>query len=366
MKQREKIARLIVAFLVLLAFAPMAAYSLRSRDGGARLSLSAPLPESVPQGAVLTVGDPETEAIVRHLGWDAHLPFRIVWTNISGGPQVTEAFHAKAIDLGAAANIPPINAVYVGMPVRIVAVSLREDPVHHPIYVLGGAPGANLHSLADLRGKTIAFSRGQAQGLVIVRALREAGLTPRDVTLLDLPEPKQGQVYRDALAARAVQVAVLPSGVLSEDYLAKYGPDGATVIPHGTFRDDPMILYVREETLRDPAKAAALRVYVGLWARALEWRRAHPDEWGRIYYMDRKGTSAEGARIMVESSGSPDLPTDWSAMIRYQQETIDLLAKETGRKPFDASTIFDRRFEKVVAEAIRQAPPREENASWRP
>ena len=41
--------------------------------------------------------------------------------------ELTEAFHAKVLDAGSAMNIPPIHAVWVGIPVKMVAIRLKAD-----------------------------------------------------------------------------------------------------------------------------------------------------------------------------------------------------------------------------------------------
>ena len=54
----------------------------------------------------------------------------------------------------------------------------------------------------------------------------------------------------------------------------------------------------------------------------------------------------------MKRAGHADIPHDWSWMVGYQQETIDLLAKETGRHSFDAEHLFDRRFESVATDGF--------------
>jgi len=359
--KRKSVSAIVIAVLALVAFAPIALFSYHAwadrhqRGGG--LPLTARIPDTVPPGTKLIIGDPVTQRVLQYTGWDKQLPFQVEWANISGGPGVTEAFHARAIDVGSAANIPPINAIFVGIPVKIITVRLRGDPVHHPIYVLGIAPRARVRSLADLRGKRIAFSRGQAQGLVVLRALQAAGLTPKDVTLVDLPT--SGDIYTGALAAGAVDVAPLGAGINADRYLADYGAEGARLLAHGPFRDDPGILYARTETLQDPAKAAALREYVKFWGRAIEWVQTHRAEWIQAYYVKNQGVSAQDAQSIIDAAGHPEVPRNWDEMIRYQQDTIDLLARETSQKPFAAATLFDRRFETVAADAIAQYRSRE-------
>jgi sulfonate transport system substrate-binding protein len=347
---RHDIGGLIALALVALAFVPLAWHILHGTaqaQGG--LALDAPLPTHVPPGTTLVVGDPIVEKIIKHNGWDKTLPFRIQWAQLSGGPQVNQAFQAKALDVGSAADIPPIHATWIGIPTKIVAYRLRQDPIAFPTYVIGTAPGSDITKLADLKGKRIATSKGQAQGAVVYRTLQQAHLRPEDVTLVELPASPT--IYSEALAAHQVDAAPIAAGLQAQRYLSEYGPDGARLLSHGPFRDDPGLLYARTEVLRDPAKAAALRLYVQLWARAWRWADAHRQEWVHFYYVQDQGVTPAEGDIVARAVGQLDLPLNWDKAIALQQQTVDMLAAETGRASFPAATLFDRRFEQAQRDA---------------
>ncbi|MFG2053221.1 ABC transporter substrate-binding protein [Micromonospora sp. NPDC048930] len=312
------------------------------------LAAGAPLPESVPKGTKLVVGDKEHQKALEFSGEVEKFTFQVEFANISGGPQTLEAFRADALDLGSVADIPPIHSHWTGIPTKIVASKFRQDPLNHAIYRLGIAPGVAVATLSDIRGKKIAYSPGQAQGALVLRVLHKAGLTKQDVTLIELPST--GDVYATALASRQVEVAPI-GGVQIRRYEAKYGRDGATTIAHG-LRDDPGHLYAPVSVLADPAKAAAIREYVRAWARAWRWREANPDEWIERYYVKDQGLSADDGRWLVENAGVADIPASWTEAIARHQETIDLLAKETGNRPLKAEDLYDRRYESVAADAL--------------
>ncbi|HSI17010.1 MAG TPA: ABC transporter substrate-binding protein [Sphingomonas sp.] len=339
-----------VTLALLVLFAPN-----RRAEAAGGLALTAALPEAVPKGTVLTVGDPVTQWVVQHNGWDTGLPFTIKWVQITGGPDVTEAFHARALDVGFGANVPPIHATWVGLPVKIVAAAYRRDPLDHPAFVLGIAPGAHIRSIADLRGKRIAISPSQVQGQIVLQTLKAAGLTKRDVTLVELPSSIGGDVYTNALASNAVDMAPIGGGIVAERYLRKFGADGATVLHHPDFRDDPVFAYVPVEVLRDPAKAAALKAFVVLWGRAQAWKLAHPEELARGYYVGEQGLKLADARLIVAAAGKPDIPAGWAHAIRYEQTAIDLLAPELGHARFESATLFDPRFETLAARGFEAA-----------
>lgn len=296
----------------------------------------------------LVIGDPATQQALILSGLIEEIPYQVDWVNLSGGPQTSEAFRARALDVGAVAEIPSIFANWNGLPVRNIAYRERQDPIAHPIYRFGISPGVEVKSLADFRGKRIAFSPGQAQGALVLRALKAAGLTRNDVTLVELPST--GDVYPVALASHQVDIAPI-GGVNIRRYIAQYGTDGASLVEHG-LRDDPSHLYSPQWVLDDRAKAAALGHYVGLWARATDWVNKNPDIWIDEYYVKNQGLSREDGEYLVELTGEQVVPADWDEVVARHQETINLLADELGYEPFDAELIFDRRFEPLGAAAI--------------
>src|SRR6266508_666159 len=313
---------------------------------GHKLAPDAPLPTAVPPGTKIIVGDPVTQKALELSGQIGNYPY-LQWVNIAGGPATTEAFRAHARDVGSVAEIPPIHATWTGLKVKIVASRFKKDAASHPTYELGIAPGVQVRTLADLKGKKIAYSPGQAQGALILKALQKAGLTKDDVKLVELPAT--GDTYPTALAGKQVDVAPI-GGVQIKRYLTKYGQDGATTIQHG-LRDDPAHLYALQSSLEDPAKAAAIRELVRAWAAAARWTYDHPKEWIEGYYVKDQGLDAADGQWLVDRAGEPDVPAEFTDVYARHQATIDLLANETGTPLRKAQDLYDPRFISVVAQA---------------
>lgn len=311
---------------------------------GPRLELTAAVPDEVPEGTVLRVGDPPTQAALELSGLGDDLETEIEWANINGGPKTLEAFRGDALDVGSVADIPPLFATWTGTDVRIVAVRDTVDPLEHPVYELGVAPGVDVETIEDLRGKTIAYSPGQAQGAFVLRVLAEAGLTQDDVELVELQSVDD--VYVNALGSNQVEVAPLGQQLVAP-YLAKYSSDGGTTV-NGGVRDDAWTLYAPTEVLEDADKAAALREYAAVWAEAQEWINTHPEEFAEGFYVEKEGLSPEDAAAIVEANGTYEVPTDWDEFIARHQETADLLVEEQGQEPLQVEDIYDRRFEGVT------------------
>ncbi|GAB2585947.1 sulfonate ABC transporter periplasmic sulfonate-binding protein SsuA [Paractinoplanes abujensis] len=317
-------------------------------DGGAALELTAALPEQVPSGTEIRIGDPAIQAVLGASGLDKELSeagVTVEWANISGGPQSIQAFRADKLDCSAVADIPSLFAAWTGTSTKIVFQSVIVDPLTHPIYQLGVAPGVTVTSLADLRGKRIAYSAGQAQGALVLRVLQKAGLTQKDVTLVELTST--GDSYVTALGSKAVDVA--PIGAANvKIYKGKY--PGATAILTG-IRDDASTLYCLTSAVQDAEKAAALKVYVGLRAKALLWQNDNPDGYSKAYLQAVQGLSAADAKDVIAADGAKGIPATWDNAIARLQATADLLAAEQKHDKLDVTTLVDRRFEKVEAEA---------------
>ncbi|AGL19035.1 ABC transporter substrate-binding protein [Actinoplanes sp. N902-109] len=317
-------------------------------SSGATLELTAALPDTVPSGTELRIGDPEVQAIVQAAGLDRELSaagVKVAWANISGGPRSIQAFRADKLDCSSVADIPSLFAAWTGTSTKIVFQSVIVDPLRYPIYELGVAPGVAVRSPADLRGKKIAYSAGQAQGALVLRVLQKAGLTRKDVTLVELTSTEDS--YATALGSKSVDVAPLAAQQVKV-YQSKY-PQG-TSIKTG-IRDDASTLYCLTKTVQDADKAAALKKYVAVRTKALLWRNKHRDEYAKVYLQDVEGLSAADAKTVISITGSSGIPATWDAALARLQATADLLAQEQGHDKLDVNKLVDRRFEPVEAGA---------------
>lgn len=336
------------AALAAIAFAAGTGVTACSSDSHPALSLTAAIPTTVPSDAVLRIGDPAVQIAIQAAGLDKQLAAEgvsIKWANISGGPDSIKAFRGDQLDCSAVADIPSLFAHWTGTKTKIVFQSVTVDPLAHPVYQLGIAPGVAVKTLADLKGKKIAYSAGQAQGALVLRVLQKAGLSKTDVTLVDLPST--ASTYNQALGSHAVDVAPLGTSTIVT-YLHQYS--GSSAVDTG-IRDDASTLYCLTSAVQDQGKAAALRHYVAARTKALLWENAHPDEWAKLYYQQNQGLSAANAQHAVQVKGLTGIPADWTNADARLQATADLLAQNQDHPKFDVSEVVDTRFAAVEAAA---------------
>jgi len=99
----------------------------------------------------------------------------VKWVEFQFGPPMLEALGAGAIDLGSVGDTPPIFAQAGGSNL-VYAAATPSSP--HAVLVPHNSP---LKTVADLKGKKVAFGRGSSAHNVIIKALATVGLTLRDI-----------------------------------------------------------------------------------------------------------------------------------------------------------------------------------------
>ncbi|MFF1920353.1 ABC transporter substrate-binding protein [Streptomyces sp. NPDC058221] len=296
-----------------------------------------------PPGTKLSIAVRSTKLQLGPAGLQDDVPFTVSqWPNLSAGPDIIQGFRAHSIDLAVNAGIPPIQAEAIGVGAKIVAVQVRNNPS----YVFATAPGSDIRTVADFRGRKIGFSQGQAQGVVVLRALKKAGIANKDVELVALPSTQ----FLTALQSKQVDVAPLGEPTLTK-YLTQYGKDGARGVKTDVV-DLLSVLWAPDEVLSDKAKAAAVRSFVPLWARGLAWAWENSDEWIDTYYVKDQGVSREDGKRIVASLHTPQFPVSWDKAIAWEQETADLMAAGGFVPKQDVTGLFDRRFEGLAAKAV--------------
>src|SRR5258707_8362261 len=109
----------------------------------------------------------------------APLGVTISWHEFTNGLPLLEAINVGSIDFGAdVADTVPIFAQAAGAKLAYVAEE-AASPSAQAILVPQGSP---VNSLADLKGKKVAVTKGAGSHFLLLAALAKAGLTFKDIT----------------------------------------------------------------------------------------------------------------------------------------------------------------------------------------
>ena len=266
-----------------LSLAAVAVLGLTACGGGASASSSAPVPSTVSaaqlKGVTLRVGDQSgnsAQALLRASGELDNVPYTIQWATFTSGPPMLQADAAGALDLGQVGNTPPIFAAAANDKINVVAA--EQSPVGDAILV---PSDSTLHTLADLKGKTIAVAQGSSANGTLLNALNKAGLKPTDVKIAYLQPGNAltafGQHQVDAWAVWQPYVA---EGIQQ---------DGARQLVTGKgsqsqgLSNGYSVQVASRASLADPGKNAAIADYIVRIDKAYAWAKTHQAQFAALW-----------------------------------------------------------------------------------
>jgi sulfonate transport system substrate-binding protein len=265
-------------------------------------------------GVTLRVGD-QTGAVRAKLEaakvLDA-LPYRIEWSVYAAAVNLHESLKADAIDIGSAADSPTVSAIAGGSPIEAVAAWSNGGRGTSILVPKDSA----IQTLADLKGRTISpTTRGSVAHYLLLGALKQAGLTARDVKIAFLTPVDASAAFQagsiDAWATWGVYRA-RTEGVL-----------GARRLLDGTGINSGLgVLSATRKALADPLKTAAIADYADRVQRGYDWSEANRDPWIDFYAAFAKQDRAIIEKLYDEEAAFRRVPAD-DALVAQLQQTYD-------------------------------------------
>lgn len=107
----------------------------------------------------------------------APLGVKVTWTEFNAGPVQLEALNVGSIDFGDVGEAPPIFAQAAGAPL-VYAGATVPRPALEAVIVPKESP---IRSVADLKGKRVAYNKGSNVQYFLVKLLQKHGLKYGDV-----------------------------------------------------------------------------------------------------------------------------------------------------------------------------------------
>src|SRR5450759_226414 len=101
----------------------------------------------------------------------------IVWVQSAGSNKALEFLNAGSIDFGSTAGSAALVARINGNPIKSIYVYSRPEWT-----ALVTGKDSKIATVADLKGKRVAVTRGTDPHIFLVRALLDAGLSDKDIT----------------------------------------------------------------------------------------------------------------------------------------------------------------------------------------
>ena len=238
----------------------------------------------------------------------------IVWVQSAGSNKALEFLNAGSIDLGSTAGSAALVARINGNPIKSIYVYSRPEWT-----ALVTAKDSKIASVADLKGKRVAVTRGTDPHIFLVRALLGAGLTEKDITpvLLQHADGKTALIRGDVDAWAGLDPMMAQAEV----------EDGAKLFYRKADANTWGILNVREEFLK--AHPDIVRRVLGAYEEARKYSLANYDELKKTFIAVTKLPDAvvdkqlkERTELTHSRIGAPQRDSILAAGLALQQAGV--------------------------------------------
>ncbi len=295
-------------------------------------------------GVVLRIGaasGKNGQSIINAAGLQ-NTPYKVEFHVMQGGNLVLEAMAANQIDLGTGSQIPPIFASQGTNAGNLkIFATKKATTLEQELVVL---EKSGITSVAQLKGKKVAYVKATTAHYFLAKMLEQAGLKWSDI---------------DAIALSTSNgLSALLSGEV--DALASYGNSIKSAKGKGavTLQSAANILsgdfywYATPDSIKDSKKRAAIVDYLARFNAANEWARKNPDAWAKAYGPEINQAPDKYIKDFLEEEKQTEtriVPID-DATIASEQDIANVFtALGVLDKKIDVTSIFDRSLEKELS-----------------
>jgi sulfonate transport system substrate-binding protein len=267
---------------------------------------------SADQANVLHVGSQRggTKAVMLASGALAGAPYQVEWSEFPAAQHLLEAIGAGAVDVGLVGDAPFMFAYQSGSHIRAIGaqfVAVRP-PGALALIVPQGSP---VRSLADLKGRKVATTRGSVGHYLVIRALAQAKLPPDWVQITFLPPGDAKAAFSSgAIDGWATWTPYLPVALKEHARIVVDGHDLVRGYGFEVANDDAIA-----------SKPALLADFLKREAKALAWARANPGAYAKVLAKET-GLPIDIARDYADKNARTAVPID-DAVIADQQQVLD-------------------------------------------
>jgi len=188
---------------------------------------------------------------------------KITWVQSLGSNKALEFLNASSLDFGSTAGAAALVGKINGNPIKSIYVYSRPEWA-----TLVTRPETGIKSVADLKGKRVAATRGTDPHIFLIRALQESGLTEKDITLVLLQHGDgKAALLRGDVDAWAGLDPLTASAEIE---------NGAILFHRNKEANSWGILNVREDFAK--SHPDVVKRVLAVYEQARDWSVAHPDE----------------------------------------------------------------------------------------
>ncbi|MDB5638018.1 MAG: aliphatic sulfonates transporter substrate-binding protein [Bradyrhizobium sp.] len=238
----------------------------------------------------------------------------VVWVQSAGSNKALEFLNAGSIDFGSTAGSAALVAKINGNPIKSIYVFSRPEWT-----ALVTTKDSKIATVADLKGKRVAVTRGTDPHIFLVRALLGAGLSEKDITpvLLQHGDGKTALIRGDVDAWAGLDPMIAQAEI----------EDGAKLFFRKPDANTWGILNVREQFLKDYPDV--VRRVLATYEEARKYSLSHYDDLKKTFIAVTKLPDAvvdkqlkERTELTHSRIGAPQRESILAAGLALQQAGV--------------------------------------------
>ncbi|MRR58188.1 MAG: aliphatic sulfonate ABC transporter substrate-binding protein [Deltaproteobacteria bacterium] len=230
----------------------------------------------------------------------------VKWTSFAAGPPMNESFAAGQQDIGLLGDTPAIIAKAAGINTRIVGLT-SSGPKSLAVIV---PATSKIRTPKDLKGKKVAVVKGSYAHHLLVLVLQKAGLTTRDVELINLSQ---------ADSATAIVNGNIDAAAVWEPLITRLEGQGAVrVLADGSgIKKGVLVIIATNDILtrhREQVKA-----FLKAYQRGARFIAANPREAAKLIAAEVNLPADQVVKVLAKFDFNPGIQKDDIEEIRKSE-----------------------------------------------
>ncbi|HEX8427673.1 aliphatic sulfonate ABC transporter substrate-binding protein [Hymenobacter sp.] len=223
--------------------------------------------------------------VLKQQGWLeqdlAKQNIKVEWVLSQGSNKALEFLNGSSIDFGSTAGAAALIGKANGNPLKSIYIYSKPEWT-----ALCTGPKSSIKTVADLKGKRVAATRGTDPYIFLLRALDQAGLSEKDIELIPLQHP-------DGRAA--LEKGDVDAWAGLDPHMAKAELEsGAKLFYRNADFNSYGVLNVREEFAKQ--NPALVDQVLAAYEKARQWAVEHPEELRKTLATEAKLSEAVAAK----------------------------------------------------------------------
>jgi sulfonate transport system substrate-binding protein len=233
------------------------------------------------------------------------------------------------------------------IPLKNVLALKPADPVNFPLIVTIAGKDSGIKTVADIKGKKFSYTPGGNANLQYLLTLKKAGLTPADVT------PVQLDFGVGATALANGQVDVITNNIQSSGIALDAG---AYILATADDVGLPGVntLTANSDALKDPKKVAAIRDFIQRYLKFNLWQIQNPEAIEATYVSGAKQTPKQA---VLSWKSARQVPVIFDDKLFTTEQGIADTVKTYGlvKRSIDIKVQYDDEFNDVVSAYVKDS-----------